>query len=230
VVDLVAGSASFALDENGLPIHGVIPGQLAWKIENVCADGSALSASLRWDAPSLLEVFPFPHGLDYEARIAADSLTIAVTVHASGAVPVPVSFGFHPYLSIAGIERSEWIVELPVTERLVLDETMIPTGSREPVSPGAFHLADTSWDDAFAGLARPARFSVRSPRRTIAIDFLEGYEYAQVYSPSRSAFVCFEPMTSPTNALVSGEGLTVLGAGGSHRACFRLAVQPGSTD
>ena len=102
---------------------------------------------------------------------------------------------------------------------------MIPTGARESVSPGALRLGDKSWDDPFVTLAPPAHFIVSSRVRTIAIDFLEGYGYAQVYSPSDAGFVCVEPMTAPTNALASGEGLTVVRAGSGYRASFRLGVK-----
>jgi aldose 1-epimerase len=225
-VDLTAASPRLAVDENGLPIHGLIPGEMSWKLDQVSFRASALSASLDWDTPPLLEVFPFPHRLEYEAWITANSLTIAVTVQANRNEPVPVSFGFHPYLSLEGAPRSDWIVDLPVCERLVLDEAMIPTGSREPMHLKPFRLGDTSWDDAFAALAREARFTASSARRKLAVQFLHGYEYAQVYAPSDSEFICFEPMTAPTNALGDGTGPTVLQPGDTYRASFRVAVEP----
>jgi aldose 1-epimerase len=225
-VELVEGSPQIAVDPNGLPIHGVIPAELGWQVDRVCADRSALSASLAWDGSSLLKLFPFPHRLAYEAEIHADSLTIAVAVHASGGARVPVSFGFHPYLSIGAGDRAQCTIDLPVTERVVLDETMIPTGARQRVELRGVHLGDSAWDDAFAGIARPAKFIVSTPRRTLGVEFIEGYRYAQVYSPADSDFVCFEPMTAPTNALVSGEGLTVLEPGETYRAEFRVVVGP----
>jgi aldose 1-epimerase len=65
---------------------------------------------------------------------------------------------------------------------------------------------------------------VRTRRRALAVEFIEGYDYAQVYSPRDSTFVCLEPMTAPTNALVSGEGLMVLEAEEMYRATFRVDV------
>ena len=37
-------------------------------------------------------------------------------------------------------------------------------------------------------------------------------------------FIRFEPMTAPTNALDSGDGLIVVEPGGSYRAAFRIAL------
>ena len=36
-------------------------------------------------------------------------------------MPVPVAFGYHPYLVLPGVPRAEWEVELPVDARLLLD-------------------------------------------------------------------------------------------------------------
>ena len=41
-------------------------------------------------------------------------------------------------------------------------------------------------------------------------------------------FICFEPMTAPTNALNSGDGLTVIAPGESYRAAFRIGLSRGA--
>ena len=78
-----------------------------------------------------MTVFPFPHQLRIEAGIADRTLTIATTVRASGEVPVPIAFGYHPYFRLPGVERSAWAVEIPVSERVVLDSEELPTGEVE---------------------------------------------------------------------------------------------------
>ena len=97
----------------------------------------------------------------------APTLTIALTVAAAGNVPVPVSFGFHPYLRLPGVERDEWEVEIPVGERLLLDSRMLPSGEREPVRIDPGPLAGRTFDDAFD--APPGRKRLR-PLRGWAAD------------------------------------------------------------
>ena len=53
----------------------------------------------------------------------------------------------------------------------------------------------------------PPRFSVEAAGRRLTVECGEGYPVGQVYAPAAEQFICFEPMTAPTNALVSGEGL-----------------------
>ena len=53
---------------------------------------------------------------------------------------------------------------------------------------------------------------------------MEGYAFAQVFSPADRDLVCFEPMTAPTNAIASGDGLTMLRPGEVYTAAFRISV------
>ncbi len=55
------------------------------------------------------------------------------------------------------------------------------------------------------------------------MSFSAATRYAQVFAPAGQEFVCFEPMTAPTNSLNSGDGLTVIGPGETYVARFRIA-------
>jgi aldose 1-epimerase len=45
-----------------------------------------------------------------------------------------------------------------------------------------------------------------------------------VFAPEGQPFICFEPMTAPTNALVSGVGLRLVEPGDEYRTAFSIAV------
>ncbi len=217
-----------ALDDNGLPIHGVIGGRLQWELlSEPTPGGQSLAAVLRWSEaqPDLFEVFPFRHDLRYEARLAGGRLEIAVTVDACGEDPVPVAFGFHPYLSPPGAPRERWQVELPAMRHLALDDHQIPTGPERTLPAQTFELAQRGFDDGYDSLAQPARFALTAGGRRLELQFLEGYPCAQVYAPPARQLLCFEPMTAPANALRSGVGLRVLEPGGRYRATFAVSVR-----
>ncbi len=212
-------------DPNGLPIHGLVPYLMRWEATRT---GSTISARLDWSSETLLALFPYRHQVQIDAEIAPAALTITVAVIATTEDSVPVSFGFHPYLRLPTTDRAQAKVELPASERLLLDEKSIPSGARGPLGPTAFELADTSWDDGLSITALPARFASRNPAtgQGIELELLEGYPYGQVYAPPERDYICFEPMTAPTNALRSGEGLTILRPGEQHRAVFRISRVP----
>ena len=109
---------------------------------------------------------------------------------------------------------------------LIVDERMIPTGEREPIERRSLCLGEQSFDDGFDGLAVPAEFEVAAGDYALTVEFLEGFAYAQVYAPTGHDFVCFEPMTAPTNALNSGNGLALVAPGAEYRAAFSVAIWP----
>jgi len=208
-------------DDRGLPIHGVAWSKLSWDVAE--AAPKRLRTRLDWSRPDLLEVFPFRHELEMSVVLAPEALTIAVTLNA-GSGPVPVSFGFHPYLGLADVPRSEWRLELPAMQRLSLDQRQLPDGGEaaSPAFDGA--LGGRGFDDGFALDGEGAVFAISAGSRRMAVELLEGYRYAQIYAPEGKDFIAFEPMTAPTNALESGRGLTIVPPGGTYRTVFRIEV------
>ena len=222
-VELSEDDARIPRDSQGLPIHGVVPNLLRWDAV-AGADDDSLTARLAWTEPELLELFPYRHQLRLAIAVADGELTITTTVFANHGDPVPVSFGYHPYVKIPHAPRETWRVELAASRRLVLDDRGIPTGQREPVSERRATLGQTSWDDAFDALTTPIVFGAAAGSTRIIVTFRAGYHFAQVFAPAEQQCICFEPMTAASAALNSGDGLRILPAGGEHRAEFAVAV------
>ena len=219
----VAASPLLHTDENGMPIHGVLPTALPFAIEHETA--SSLDAVFATDDhPEVLAVFPYPHRLRVHASLTDDALEIRTTLLALGRRPIPIAFGYHPYLRLPAESRSAVEIEMPAPTRLVLDERGIPTGERirAAISPGP--LGERVFDDAFAEVEDGSAFVGRGTGRPISETFLDGYRFVQVYSPAESGFIAYEPMTAPTNAITSGDSLTRLRPGDAYSAAFQISV------
>jgi aldose 1-epimerase len=131
-----------------LPVHGMLGASLRHQgaeilrrvqdLEATAAKGSTagipllhpwanrLAARLEWIRSDILAVFPFRHRLELAATLRPDGLTMETTLVASPAGPVPVSFGFHPYVGLPELPRAEWQLTLPPMRSLVLDRHGIP--------------------------------------------------------------------------------------------------------
>lgn len=222
-VELDPGSPLLHFDANGLPIHGVPGAHLAWEV--VEHGAARLRARLGWDERGLLAVFPFPHRLEQSVELDPGGLTIRTSLTAAAAGAVPVSFGHHPYLRLPGLPRAEWQLELPAMRRLALDARGLPTGGDVPFPGRDGPLGDDAYDDGFAGLPEHPTFALAGGGRRIAVAFRRGYTHAQVYAPAGADYVALEPMTAPTNALVTGDGLRLVAPGETFVAEFRIAVE-----
>src|SRR6185437_3081742 len=135
------------------------------------------------------------------AELAGGRLTLTTTVTPTGSRAVPISFGHHPYFVLPGVPRAEWEIELPVDERLLLDDDLIPTGEREPAGSLDGPLGERTFDDGYTVDPRGVTFALSGGGRRLEVAFEQGYGFAQVFAPDVEDVICFEPMTAPADAL-----------------------------
>ncbi len=221
-VTLTPGKNGVRPDPNGLPIHGVLAAYPGWRVTTESA--GEVTAELDFGAdPELLAAFPFPHLLTLTARVFQQTLTVRTAVTPTGDQPVPLCFGFHPYLQLPGVSRDQWIVETPSLRHLCLDGRGLPTGeaTRQPARTEL--LGDKAFDDGYDDVADGAVFAVSAGDRRIEVHFERGYPAAQVFAPPGEDVVCFEPMAAPTDALRRG-GYRSAHPGESAVAVFSIRV------
>jgi len=238
-------------DPGGLPIHGTLTAHPGWRLERLAAeaDRAVLEASFDYGAfPELLAAFPFPHRLTVAATLSPEGLEVATTVAASGDRPVPVAFGWHPYLRLPGAPRAAWRLLLPHRRHLELDDRGLPTGEAadepaeaDPVGertfddlyalaedpgPGQDPVGERTYDDLYALGADPAghRLGLEAAGRRLVVGYGPGYGHAQVFAPPGAEFVCLEPMTGPTAALAAGT-TPLVAPGERFTATFSIRVE-----
>jgi aldose 1-epimerase len=190
-------------DNNGLPIHGLLAAYPGWQAEQV--SDQKLTAELDFGArPELLESFPFPHLLELTIELLDRILTVTTTVTPTADKTVPLVYGYHPYLQLAGVPRAEWQIETPTMRHLAVDDTGIPTGATADWPAAAEPLGDRVFDDGFDQVRDGAVFAVSGDGRRLEVRFEQGYPAAQIFAPAGEPVICFEPMAAATDALRSG--------------------------
>jgi galactose mutarotase-like enzyme len=208
-------------DPNGLPIHGNLFG-VAFEVAR--ENATRVEARLDYGAhPDKLRAFPFPHAVTIDARLdSSRGLTIVTEVRPTGVRPVPVSFGWHPFVRLPKAPRREWKLRWPACEHVEVDDHVLPTGARTPQRAEDAQIGDRTFDDHYA-LGRDRRFAISAGRRTLEFVFDRSYPYAQLYAPPRKQFVAIEPMTATVNALGTGSA-PVVEPGERFRAAFTMTV------
>lgn len=222
-VTLDLDSPLIHLEDNGLPIHGLCSATPYFEV--VDRDATGLHARLDYGAhPELLAGFPFPHTLDIEIALEPTALHHTTILRPTGDDAVPVSFGYHPYLTLPGVAREDFQVAFAVRRHMILDERGIPTGEDEPADMPAGPLGDRTYDDGFSELAESPEFQLEGGGRRLAVRYDRGYPIAQIWAPPGQQFICYEPMTAPTNALVSHTRLPMAEPGDHYVGRFTLLV------
>jgi len=207
------------LDGAGLPKDGVMAGR-EWTVER--AEATELVATFESDPP-VLAVFPFPHRLRVTVTVAPQALTVTTELTATGVVPVPVAFGWHPLFTLPGVPRAALEVAVPAAHESVLDAHGIPTGALRERTLTDGPLGDRTADTEFPAV--DGEFVLRGGGRTLRVAFgAPDYPVGHVWAPADEAFVAWEPMTAPTNALVSRDGLRHILPGVRFAATFSVRV------
>jgi galactose mutarotase-like enzyme len=190
-------------DGNGLPIHGTMLGQPGWTIVSMAATRRRATLTAQFDYtahPELLAAFPFPHVIDLTVVLGAAELAVTTTVRPLDG-PVPISFGWHPYFQLPG-PRSGWRLALPERDELVLNARSIPTGRRVHRAAEDEPIGGRTADAGFA-FDTERRFALASRGVRLDVAFDAGYPFGQLWLPPGRRFCCLEPMTAPTNALLT---------------------------
>jgi aldose 1-epimerase len=203
--------AQVKLDGNGLPKDGVMAGR-AW--ETVSASHTRLVAAFESD-PAVLRAFPFPHRLQVTVELTADAMAVTTAVSATGVVAVPISFGWHPLFTLPGVARADYEVIVPGVRESMLDDRGIPTGETRAPSGD---IADTEFREI------GGEFVLRGGGQALTVSFgAPEFPVGHVWAPAGEPFVAWEPMTAPTNALRSGDGLRHVAPGETFAATFTVA-------
>ena len=153
---------------------------------------------------------------------------VLYTVAATGDRAVPVAFGYHPYLHLPGLARSDVRLRLPARGHLALDDRQLPTGAVHAEEAEDGPIGDRTFDDLYQ-LGDDRELALTGGGRRVGVELGDGYRFAQVFAPPGAGTVCLEPMTAPVNALVDG-GYAVAPPGSPFAATFRVGVAdaPGS--
>lgn len=207
------------VDGNGLPKDGTLADK-AWTVQD--QSRTRLVATLDPD-DDVLASFPFAHAWKVTVALTNDTLIVDTTLSATGEDEVPIAFGWHPLFTLPGVPRSELHVEVPAATQSRLDDRGIPAGERVAATFEDGRLGDQVADSEHPDI--DGDFVLAGGGRELTVSFgPPSYPVGHLWAPAGEDFVAWEPMTAPTNALVSGAGLRSVAPGASFTARFLVGV------
>jgi len=224
-------------------IHGLLR-DIPYQLREVAEDAVTLEAS----------IYPqhgWPFTLDTAVRYALTDAGLTVTHQVSnvGAGEAVFGCGAHPYLRIGDVPVQDLTVTVRARSMFVTDDAMIPVEKRSlpadlAALPGGIALSGIDLDTGFTDLepvgGRYESELAAPDGRTLTLWADLDFPYTVVFTPhdfpndtSRGPAgvhqaIAIEPMTCPTNALGSGDGLIHLKPGETWSASWGLTPGGGS--
>lgn len=190
------------------------------------------------------EIFPqhgYPFRLTHVVRYRIDEagdLAVTQELVNHSAAAAPVALGAHPYLRLGDLEAAGLTLTVPGATFLVVDETLIPSGSapvagetdlRGGAAVGPLRKLDRAYTDLAIADGRAETTLASADGRSVTLWQDESFPYVQVFVtdtfPGRALAVALEPMTAPANALNSGDGLVWLEQGGRFGGSWGISAR-----
>jgi len=230
-----------------IPIHGFLTTTDQWQVRALRSSGDGAWVTSRLEVarqPAWMKQWPFAHTVEMTYRLSNGQLDVATQITNTGAEPMPVAVGFHPYFQLTDSPRDEWTIAIGARTRWTLDANKVPTGETTPIEELFSDRTSTplrayNLDDVFSDLVRDAEgratMSVWGRKQRLDIVVGAGYRAVVVWAPNPSGtgrggqgdsppaernFICIEPMAGITNALNM-----------AHRGTYRElhTIAPGAT-
>ncbi len=180
---------------------------LAWDVAATGTDeGAWAKLSLR-SSDATRAQFPFDFAADYTYRLKGNALAIEMRFENTGASPMPLGAGFHPYFAVPEADKAR--VAIPTRATGAFDNR----DKREIAFEGFdltsaevdLHLHDHGGSEA----------SIAMGDLEVALRGSPEFTHWVVWTLRGRDFVCLEPWSCPGDALNTGDRILVLAPGES---------------
>lgn len=209
-----AGVYRYQGQDYRLPIHGFAH-QCAFSVIDERANQVTLVLLAN---EQTYRAYPFQFKLTLSYTLWADRLCVGLRVCNQDDVPMPYSFGFHPYFLLAYQTRMDTQLMMNSDHRSIYNDALTEVIAEEPPFAWPLLVGDASIQESLNHIRAPGGINLRYSngdrlRMSWVASSGVSCSYVQVYAPQAEDFVCIEPWMAPPNALNTGQGLRYLPPG-----------------
>jgi len=212
---------------------------------------------IRWDLVEVSETrvvlrhnlvaqdgYPFALSLQAHFEVGTDGLTTRLTATNDGATAAPYGCCPHPYLVAGSGPLDDWLLALPASTRLEVDEVLIPIGLavvndvdndfRVPIAIGDREIDHAFTDLRFDDAGRTVVSVLDRVQGTgVAISWGDWARWVQIHTADRPepennrVGLAVEPMSCAPNGFNGGPATgapPALAAGATHRAEWTISA------
>ena len=170
----------------------------AWEVESVGPDGVTLILE---STPLTKFLYPFDFTLLVNYDLNGTTASISMTVINEGDVPMPFSFGYHPYFTASALENVDFDIKCATCSENAKGE--------QPAAPEKITLTRKEGADnsirLMTGVEFPMTFTDKGNGHKVIVDADESFTNGVLWQQDAESFVCMEPWNGWANS-VNEEG------------------------
>ncbi|MEG1925406.1 MAG: aldose epimerase [Ruthenibacterium sp.] len=177
-----------------MDIHGFAHSQPWSVVGQSTENGAALTICLQ-DSDATKAFYPFSFCVTLTYLLQGCKLSVLQEYQNTGDVPMPFSFGFHPYFAISDVRNLKWTVHA---------QTQVDFDAGTAVA--APDTVDFPYDAdqttrCYQGVTSPMSFTDTALNHTVTVNFDAHSTNAVLWSQCELGFVCMEPWNGFPNSL-----------------------------
>jgi len=206
-------------EEKNNSLHGFVYNK-SFKIDREEATNEFARLILSYNYLGDLAGYPFPFKIIVEFTLSSTGMDLNIKVKNTGKVMMPVGCGWHPYFSF-GEKVDKLLLELPVTDEIVLGDNLVPTGETRSYSSFVVPklIGDKILDSSFVVKKNKVSITkLTSLEKNATINLWQDsinntYNYLQIYIPPDRKSIAIEPVTCSANTFNTKVRLITLNPG-----------------
>ena len=190
----------------------------AWEVESVGPDGVTLILE---STPLTKFLYPFDFTLLVNYDLNGTTASISMTVINEGDVPMPFSFGYHPYFTASALENVDFDIRCKTCSENAKGE--------QPAAPETITLTrkEGSADSIrlMTGVKSPMRLTDSGSGHTVEVAFDESvFTNGVLWQQDAETFVCMEPWNGWANSVNEAGRHIELAPGASKTFAWSITI------
>lgn len=151
------------------------------------------------------EFYPFSFEISIAYKLYENRLDVKYSAKNIDNQTIPIGLGWHPYFSLGGNVK-DWEITMPITQKIEVDENMIPNGKKTlfSVFEKPIQIGDIGLDTCF-DLIQNNKFELELRNNNVVLNYSQSSEnhqfrYVQLFIPPNRTCLAIEPMTCSIDA------------------------------
>ena len=216
-------------EATGNAIHGFVRGQV-FEPTYIFLSAHMARIGCVYHYPGDLAYYPFPFSMEVIFAIHnSGKFELHVSIQNLHDTAIPMGFGWHPYFKLAA-HADVHQMKLPASEKIIVNERMIPTGQREKMADfqKLTPINKQALDTCFAYKNSQGRYRIilKNEGKTLQINAQAAtFPFFQVFTPPHRESIALEPMSCNVDAFNNQADGCSLAPGETWKGVVRMAYK-----